>query len=78
MRSFYDSIRQGGTTALQIVGEERRQHEKGLEQLRYARKMKTYIVKHTEHRKRNDTGVVFGNMRLLGYVVRHLTTEMNT
>ena len=46
MRSFYDSIRQGGTTALQIVGEERRQHEKGLEQLRHARKMKTYSQTH--------------------------------
>ena len=53
MRSFYDSIRQGGTTALQIAGEERRRHKKGLEQLRHARKMITYSQTHrTKEEKR--------------------------
>ena len=53
MSSFYDSIRQGGTTALQIVGEERRQHKIGLEQLRHWRKMRTYSQTHqTDEEKR--------------------------
>lgn len=53
MSSFYDSIRQGGTTALQIVGEERRQHKIGLEQLRHWRKMRTYSQTHqTDEQKR--------------------------